>query len=250
MRATLEMVRRALLSLGPVRGRKSLLLFSRGFIEDGSAQVRSVVAASRETNTAVFFVDARGLTTMLSDGAMSASAAGTPDVTALGRMSFEDRNLAAAGAMSLADETGGFSIRNTNDLAAGAERVAAESRVFYMLGFEAPPGKKPGQWRKLRVEVKRDGLSVRARRGYTVRAEAAPSAKTVPTKEGTRTLPPAVETRARHRARGGRDPAARGDLRPRAAGEGHHPRPGRGRVRRQRSHVPGHGQDHARRVSR
>ena len=39
--------------------------------------------------------------------------------------------------MSLAEETGGFVIRNTNDLAAGAERVAAESRVFYMLGFEA-----------------------------------------------------------------------------------------------------------------
>ena len=153
-----------------------------------------MVAASRETNTAVFFVDARGLTTMLSDGGMSASASGTPDVTALGRMSFEDRNLAAAGAVSLAEETGGFSIRNTNDLAAGAERVAAESRVFYMLGFEAPPGKKPGQWRKLRVEVKRDGLSVRARRGYTVRAEGAPSARSVPTREGTRTLPPAVET--------------------------------------------------------
>ena len=194
MRATLDIVRRALLSLGPVRGRKSLLLFSRGFLEDGSAQIRDVVAASRETNTAVFFVDARGLTTMLADGAMSASAAGSPDVTALGRMSFEDRNLAAAGAMSLADETGGFSIRNTNDLAAGAERVAAESRVFYMLGFEAPAGKKPGQWRKLRVEVKREGLSVRARRGYTVRAEGAPPAKSVPTKEGTRTLPPTVES--------------------------------------------------------
>src|SRR6185503_5193955 len=98
------------------------------------------------------------------------------------------------GAMSLAEETGGFVVHNTNDLAAGAERVAAESRVFYMLGFEPPPGKKRGEWRKLRVEVKRDGLSVRARRGYTVRAEAAPAAKSVPTKEGTRTLPPAVET--------------------------------------------------------
>ena len=115
-------------------------------------------------------------------------------MTELGRTSFEDRTLAAAGAMSLADETGGFSIRNTNDLAAGAERVAAESRVFYMLGFEAPAGKKPGEWRKLRVQVKRDGLEVRARRGYTVRAEGALAAKTVPTKEGSRTLPPAVET--------------------------------------------------------
>jgi VWFA-related protein len=195
MRATLETVRRALLSLGPVRGRKSLLLFSRGFIEDGSSQIRSVIAASRETNTAVFFLDAQGLTTSLSGSSpMSASAAGMPDVTQLGRMHFEEGTLGAAGAMSLADETGGFSIRNTNDLAAGAERVAAESRVFYMLGFEPPAGKKPGDWRKLRVKVTRDGLSVRARRGYTVRAEAAAPGKSVPTREGTRTLPAAVET--------------------------------------------------------
>ena len=193
MRSTLEMARRALLSLGSLRGRKSLLFFSRGFIEDANTPIRGVIAASRETNTAVFFVDSRGLTS-LAGTSSGAEAAGTPEVTELGRTSFEDRNLAAAGAMSLADETGGFSIRNTNDLAAGAERVAAESRVFYMLGFEAPAGKKPGEWRKLRVQVKRDGLSVRARRGYTVRAEGASPAKSVPTKEGSRTLPPAVET--------------------------------------------------------
>ena len=192
--ATLETVRRALLSLAPVRGRKSLLLFSRGFIQDSSPDIRGVVAASRETNTAVFFIDARGLTTNLTNTGMSAAAPGMPDVTQFGRMNFESNTLGAAGAMSLADETGGFTIHGTNDLAAGAERVAAESRVFYMLGFEAPAGKKPGEWRKLHVEVKRDGLSVRARRGYTVRAEGAPPAKSIPTKEGTRTLPPAVET--------------------------------------------------------
>ena len=191
--ATLETVRRALLSLGPMRGRKSLLLFSRGFIQDFSQEIRGVVAASRETNTAVFFIDARGLFTNLTDTGMSAATPGMPDVRQLGRMNIESSTLGAAGAMSLAEETGGFVVRNTNDIAAGAERVAAESRVFYMLGFEPPPGKKRGEWRKLRVEVKRDGLSVRARRGYTVRAEGAPPAKNVPNKEGTRTLPPAVE---------------------------------------------------------
>jgi VWFA-related protein len=193
-RATLETVRRALLSLGPVRGRKSLLLFSRGFIEDGSPELRNVVAASRETNTAVFFVDARGLTTNMSGTGMSAASAGMPDVTQFGRMVFEDNTLGVAGAMALADETGGFSIRNTNDLTAGSERVAAESRVFYMIGFEAPPGKKPGEWRKLRVEVKGEGLKVRARRGYTLRAEMPPPAKPVQAKERTRALPAAVET--------------------------------------------------------
>ena len=45
----------------PVRGRKSLLLLSEGFLEDFGSDARAVAAASREANTAVYFVDVRGL---------------------------------------------------------------------------------------------------------------------------------------------------------------------------------------------
>ncbi len=57
-------------------------------------------------------------------------------------------------------------MRNSNDLAASATRIAAESRTFYLLGFHPPAGKADA-WRKLRVSVRRDGVTVRARRGYT-----------------------------------------------------------------------------------
>jgi len=189
--AVLATVRRAIDALASVRGRKSLLLFSRGFLEDTELRPRDVVAASREANTAVYFVDARGL--VVGPGSASADTAIAPGVADVGKMSFEETVLSSLGSQALAEDTGGFSIRNSNDLAAGTERIAAESRVFYMLGFEAPAGKRPSEWRKLRVEVKREGLKVRARRGYTLRAEV-PPAKPVSAKEGTRTLPPAVET--------------------------------------------------------
>jgi VWFA-related protein len=190
--AILATVRRAIDALASVRGRKSLLLFSRGFLEDTELRPRDVVAASREANTAVYFVDARGL--VVGPGSASADTAIAPAVADLGRMSFEETVLSSLGSQALAEDTGGFSIRNSNDLAAGTERIAAESRVFYMLGFEAPADKRPREWRKLRVEVKRAGLKVRARRGYTLRAERPPPAKPVPAKEGTRALPAAVET--------------------------------------------------------
>ena len=186
----LSTVRRAIEALAPVRGRKSLLLFSRGFLEDTELRPRDVIAASREANTAVYFVDARGL--IVGPGSASADTAGAPDPGDVGSMSFEETVLSSQGSQALAEDTGGFSIRNTNDLASGAERIAAESRVFYMLGFEAPAGKRPSEWRKLRVEVKREGLKVRARRGYRLRAEAPPAAKPGPAKEGTRTLAPPV----------------------------------------------------------
>jgi VWFA-related protein len=167
LRSTLAGVRRAIEAVAPVRGRKSLLLLSDGFLDDFEADARAVAALSREANTAVYFLDVHGLEA-LPGGLGSAAYAGPPPS---GGERFEAANLWSGGAVALADDTGGFSVRNSNDLAAGADRVAAESRVFYLLGFHPPEGKAPGDWRKLRVEVKRPGLTVRARRGYTIRSE-------------------------------------------------------------------------------
>jgi len=173
LRATLAGLRRAIEAMAPVRGRKSLLLLSDGFLEDFGGDIRTVAALSREANAAVYFLDPHGLEG-LPGGLGSAAMAGPPPSAG---ERFEASVLWAGGAVGLAEDSGGFTVRNTNDLAAAAGRIAAESRVFYLLGFRAPEGKGPGEWRKLRVEVKRPGLTVRARRGYTTRSElnAAPS---------------------------------------------------------------------------
>ncbi len=172
MRFTLACVRRALEALAPVRGRKSLLLLSEGFLQDFGSDSRAVAAASREANTAVYFVDVRGLVALPAYGT-AADVGPPPDERERTAVAFEEATVESAGAAGLADDTGGFTVRNTNDLSAGVWRVAAESRVFYLLGFYPPEGKAPRQWRNLRVEVKRPGLTVRARRGYTLRSEMA-----------------------------------------------------------------------------
>lgn len=190
-RIALAGVRRALDALAPIRGRKSLIFLSRGFLEDTASDLRDVSAASREANTAVYFINARGLVGL--PGFTNAGEAAAPEAALLGTMTFEDTVLDSAGAQDLADDTGGFSIRNTNDLAAGADRIAAESRVFYLLGFHPPPGESSGAWRKLRVEVNRKGLSVRARRGYTLRpASAVADQKAGKKAKGKPALDPAV----------------------------------------------------------
>jgi VWFA-related protein len=53
LRYTLACVRRAIEALAPVRGRKSLLLLSEGFLDDFGGDARAVAALSREANTAV-----------------------------------------------------------------------------------------------------------------------------------------------------------------------------------------------------
>lgn len=176
MGLTLQALRRQIDALAPIRGRKSILLVSEGYLDDGGRELREVVAASREANAAIYFVNASGL-----PGLAEHETAGgfgqledPRDRTAMG---FEARNLADAGTQSLAEESGGASIRNTNDLDGGVARVADESRVFYLLGFYPPDGKNEREWRKLRVEVNRPGLTVRARRGYTLRSAVAESKK-------------------------------------------------------------------------
>ncbi len=167
-RAALDAVRRACTSVAGIRGRKSILLFSPGFVDDPEAGQREVVAASREAAAAVYFFDVRRLQGSLVGSA--ADAGPPPDPSTVLATMTESSTLESGGSQDLADDTGGLSIRNTNDLGAAARRVVDESRIFYLLGFYPPPGKKPEDWRKLKVEVKGKGLKVRARRGYNLRA--------------------------------------------------------------------------------
>jgi VWFA-related protein len=171
-RVTLEAVRRAVEALSPGRGRKSLLLFSLGFLEDSFTDLRNLAAAAREANVAVYFLDLNGLRA-LSSGFSAVQAGSPPRVSDLTATSVEETQFSIAGSWNLADETGGFAVRNTNDLGTGAERVAAESRVFYLLGFHPPAGKPAKGWHKIEVRVTQPGVTVRARRGYTL----TPSAK-------------------------------------------------------------------------
>src|SRR6185295_13563525 len=69
---TLDALRRGIESLATVRGRKAMVLFSSGFLDDPGTDRRRVIAASREAQTAIYFVDVRGLQA-LSGGVGSAA---------------------------------------------------------------------------------------------------------------------------------------------------------------------------------
>ena len=168
-RDVLSAVDRATTALTGLRGRKSLLLWTEGFLNDPDVTVvQEVAGRCREANLAVYSLDVRGLITGLDQ--MSAAQAGMPNTAELGIMQMEQTDFVSAGSEGLAEDTGGFALKNTNDLGGGAARVADESRVYYLLGYAPPEGKGPRDWRKLKVEVKRPGFKVRARRGYSLRS--------------------------------------------------------------------------------
>jgi VWFA-related protein len=193
--AVLRAVARVSSGLAGARGRKSILIVSDGFLRDTQLDdFDRAIDASQRGNTAVYFIDARRL-----EGPVGFSAAQDAPIAGgdIALMSMEHDELEAAGTAYVASATGGTTIRNTNDLLGGLERVADESSAYYLLGYQ--PEKAPdGKAHKLEVKVDRKGVTVRARRGYLASATPAtatpaPSpARKGATKGPTRPLDPAA----------------------------------------------------------
>jgi VWFA-related protein len=75
---------------------------------------------------------------------------------------------------SVAGNTGGFAILNTDDPAPGIKQAFQENASYYLLGYQPANTRVDGRFRRIEVRVNRPGLTVRSRTGYY---EAEPSAK-------------------------------------------------------------------------
>jgi hypothetical protein len=66
----------------------------------------------------------------------------------------------------LADETDGRAIVNRNSLSEGLAQIARDASYYYLLGYTSTQPANDGQFHELRVQVKRRGVDVRARKGF------------------------------------------------------------------------------------
>jgi VWFA-related protein len=163
-RQTMDVLRRALAALEGTRGRKSVILLSKGFVYDPETNgFKAVSTAARRANVAIYFVDARGLVGTSSN--FQASEGSPIDARDIGA-AYADISLDAEGAVSMAEDSGGFAVHNTNDLGAGLDRINRESRIYYLIGYAPKDVKADGRFRKIDVRLSRPGLTVRARKGY------------------------------------------------------------------------------------
>jgi VWFA-related protein len=77
-----------------------------------------------------------------------------------------------SGAMrTLAENTDGLTLLNTNALDVGFRRIAADMSSYYLLGYYATNTKPDGRFRTVTVRVKQAGVAVRARKGYRAPTE-------------------------------------------------------------------------------
>ena len=167
-----------------VPGKKTLVLFSQGFITSESQdwQVQSLIDLANRANVAIYIIDAAGLR-----GGAPETGSYIP-TTPLGGVSvlvpLEDRMKAHAGEnvfdnvkhegkgreydilYRISGDTGGKFIKGTNDIAVGLARIDDEMRSRYTLGYHSTDANFDGSFRKLKVEVGRPGAQVVSRPGF------------------------------------------------------------------------------------
>jgi VWFA-related protein len=163
-RSTFGSIERVMKPLEDTRDRKAVLLVSEGFVYDpAETGYRRVVEAARRANAALYFIDTRGLADLPAFySAQFGERIDERDMLA----AIADTTQDAEGAVSLARDTGGFTVNQTNDLETGIVRIARESRSFYLLGYSPGAVPRDGRFRRIEVRVSRKDAIVRARRGY------------------------------------------------------------------------------------
>jgi hypothetical protein len=144
-----------------------MILVSQGFLFDPSCdEMKQTVRASLRANAPVFFVDTRGLVSMPEAfTAQWGRPTDNQDVVAV----LADVTRDGEGSEAVALDTGGFVVKNSNDLTAGMTRIAAESRVYYLLGYSPSETRRDGSFRSIEVRLREGharGLKLRTRRGY------------------------------------------------------------------------------------
>lgn len=75
----------------------------------------------------------------------------------------------------LADLTGGRAFVNTNDLTGAIREAVADGTVLYSLGFYIEAHSADGKFHELKVQVRREGLTIRYPKGYLASKDAPPT---------------------------------------------------------------------------
>ena len=171
-------------SLREVPGRKAVIFLSEGLVIPPSVEplMRSAINSASRAGVTVYTVDTAGLRIGSQQAETSKEIQSHSDlrmaqlgnaVDPVGPMTKdlernEDilRSDSRSGLEQLADQTGGFMIRDTNDLKGRMNRIDDDLRTYYLVNYTPKDQSSDGSFRKIEVKVKRSGVSVQNRKGY------------------------------------------------------------------------------------
>jgi VWFA-related protein len=142
--------------LGSLSEKKALIYFASGVDKTGAeneAQLRATINAAIRNNVSFWPIDARGLVASAPLGdATKASPGGTNMLggssarTAQGRFQSQQETL-----YTLAEDTGGKALLDSNDLALGIQAAQKAEASYYILGYYSTNDKPDGKFRTIKI---------------------------------------------------------------------------------------------------
>ena len=141
---------------------------------DDDQQFRDMLGEANHANVSFYPVDPRGLTAF-DTPLVRQDVPGPPPPMV--EPAVDSRMLSArlTSLRTLAENTDGLAIVDSNNLARGMKRIVDDLSSYYLLGYYSS-GKLDGKFHSIAVRVKRPGIQVRARRGYLAATPAAMTA--------------------------------------------------------------------------
>ncbi len=151
-------------------GRKLVFFISDGFHLDtrnstSVERLRRITDAAARSGVVIYTMDAKGLTSGLAD---AGSDAGFDPTGRLSRVNAGALSGAQEPLRTLAADTGGRALLNTNALDAALAKSLKETSVYYLLAWQPEAGEQRGsKFKRIEVRIKdRPELNVQVRRGF------------------------------------------------------------------------------------
>jgi len=125
---------------------------------DDERRFRDIMNLANRSNASFYPIEPRGLTAFDTELGFNPSPSVADDFTMLSMRHDSLR--------TIAENTDGVAVINSNNIEAGLKRVVSDLSSYYLLGYTSTNAKMDGKYRAIRVRVKRPGIEIRARRGY------------------------------------------------------------------------------------
>jgi len=159
--------------LGVFPEKKALIYFSSGIGKTGvenQSQIKATTNAANRANVSFYPVDARGLVALVPGGdASQASPRGTGIITGSKQQSLRNSlNDSQETLVTIASDTGGKAMLDTNDLTMGIRQAQEDLNSYYIIGYYSKNEADDGKYRRIDVKLASKDLAAKLdfRKGY------------------------------------------------------------------------------------
>jgi VWFA-related protein len=170
--------------LRPIPGKKTLVLFSQGFVTPAVLdwQVQSTIDIANRANVAIYIIDSAGLR---GGGTRSGALVPGSPLAGVSAITNQEQRIRAVGGETVFDntrqegqsrehdilyrisgDTGGKFLKGNNDIGQGLERINQEIQSRYTLAYRSTNQNFDSTFRKVKIEVRRPESQIISRSGY------------------------------------------------------------------------------------